>query len=363
MKRIVLFCAAIAVAAPAYAQLPGVIRKGQEARSKADQVKETAGSFVFSDAEKVELGGQISAMLRDRFGVVQDRNVTKYVTLVGLTVAKNSSQAGLPWQFIVLDTDGINAYAAPGGFVHITRGALAFLQSEAELAGVLGHEIGHVIGNHTIEAIQKGKAVEVGATVTRNQFLQLVADKAFKMVFENAFDRGDEIDADKHGVTAAGKAGYNATSLSEFLTRLGERNKGNPDRNGLFSSHPDLQARTDRVAKTAKDGRLASTALAADRFKSNVTYKPIPMSAITTVAPPAASADAKPADAKTRGLGLGSVKNALSTGSQRNSSQAVASAGARGVTPDRDAKGGPVKTAVKVSVTAAELASFKAGIS
>lgn len=364
MKTIVLFCAALAVAAPTYAQLPGVIRKGQEARSKADQVKETAGSFVFNDAEKAELGGQISAMLRDRFGVVQDRNVTKYVTLVGLTVAKNSSQPGVPWQFIVLDTDGINAYAAPGGFVHITRGALAFLQSEAELAGVLGHEIGHVIGNHTIEAIQKGKAVEVGANVTRNQFLQLVADKAFRMVFENAFDRGDEIDADKHGVTAAGKAGYNATSLTEFLNRLGERNKGNPDRNGLFASHPDLKARNDRIAKTAKDGKLAATALAAPRFKANVAYKPIPMSAIATVAPPASSAaDARPADAKKPGLGLGSVKNALSTGSQRNSSQAVASAGARGVTPDRDAKGGPVKTAVKVSVTAAELASFKAGIS
>jgi len=363
MKTILLFSAALAVAAPAYAQLPGVIRKGQEAKGKADQVKETVGSFVFNDAEKAELGAQISAMLRDRFGVVQDRTITKYVTLVGLTVAKSSTQPAQPWQFIVLDTDGINAYAAPGGFVHITRGALAFLQSEAELAGVLGHEIGHVIGNHTVNAIRKGKAVEAGANVTRSQFLQLVADKAFKMVFENAFDRGDEIDADNHGVTAAGKAGYSATSLSDFLNRLGERNKGNPDRNGLFSSHPDLNARNDRIAKTAKDGKLASTALVAARFKSNVTYKPIPMSAIATVAPPAAADDAKPAEAKKPGLGLGSVKNALSSGTQRNSSQAVASAGARGVTPDRDAKGGPVKTAVKVTVSAAELASFKTGIS
>jgi len=359
MKTLVMVMAALAIAAPAHAQLPTAIKKAQDAKGRADQAKAAVGEFTFSPAERAELGGQISAKLRTRFGVVQDRAVTKYVTLVGLTVAKSSSQPSLPWQFIVLDTDGINAYAAPGGFVHITRGALGFLQSEAELSGVLGHEIGHVIGDHTIAAIRKGKAVQAGANMTRNQFLETLANKAFEMVFENAFDRGDEIDADKHGVTAAGKAGYKATSLSDFLNRLGERNKGNPDRNGLFASHPDLKARTDRIAKVASDGKLASAAIVSPRYKSNISYKPIPMSAIATIAPPASPA--APAEEK-KGSALGGVKNLVSGGSQKNSASATASAGARGVTPDRDAKGGPVKTAVKVTVTDAELASFKAGI-
>lgn len=362
MKTIATFVLALAIAPPVYAQV-GAIRKAQDIKGKADQAAKTVGEFTFSPEERAELGGQISGMLRNRFGVVQDRAVTKYVTLVGLTVAKNSPQPGLPWQFIVLDTDGINAYAAPGGFVHITRGALGFIQSEAELAGVLGHEIGHVIGDHTIAAIRKGKFVQVTANMTRNQFLEALANKAYEMVFENSFDRGDEIDADKHGVSASGKAGYKATSLSDFLNRLADRNKGNPDRNGLFASHPDIKARTDRITKVATDGRLASAAIVSPRYKSSITYKPIPMSAIATVAPPAKTASSeKPAEEK-KGLGLGGVRNALSSGSQKSTTQLTSSAGARGVTPDRDAKGGPVKTAVKVTVTDAELASFKAGIS
>lgn len=354
MKQIVLFCAALAMATPAFAQL-GALRKAQEARSAIDDL-------TFSDAEKAELGGQISAKLRDRFGVVQDRNVTKYVTLVGLTVAKNSAKPDLPWQFIVLDTDGINAYAAPGGFIHITRGALAFLQSEAELAGVLGHEVGHVIEDHTIAAIRKGKGVQLAANATRNQMLQAVANKGYELIFENAFDRDDEIEADKAGVQAAGKAGYKAASLTDFLNRLGERNKGNPDRNGLFASHPDIKARTDSIAKVVKDGKLAAAALVTPRFTSNISYKPIAMSAIATMAPPASSAAAeKPAEEK-KGLGLGGLRNRLSSGSQRTTTQLTASGGARGVTKDRDAKGGSVKTAVRVTVTDAELAAFKAGI-
>ena len=354
MKTIVLFCAAFAMATPAYAQL-GALRKAQEAKGAIDDL-------TFSDAEKAELGGQISAKLRDRFGVVQDRAVTKYVTLVGLTVARNSDEPGVPWQFIVLDTDGINAYAAPGGFVHITRGALGFLQSEAELAGVLGHEIGHVIEDHTVAAIRKGKAVQLTANATRSQVLQAVANKGYEMIFENAFDRGDEIEADKVGVQASGKAGYKATSLTDFLNRLGERNKGNPDRNGLFASHPDIKARTDRIAKVASDGKLAAAALVTPRFKSHVSYKPIAMSAIATVAQPASSAAAEKPEEEKKGLGLGGLRNRLSSGSQRTTTQLTASGGARGVTKDRDAKGGPVKTAVRVTVTDAELATFKAGI-
>jgi predicted Zn-dependent protease len=343
---------ALAVAAPASAQLPGALQKGQ-------QVKGAIDDFKFNDAEKVELGRQISEMLRMRFGVVQDPKVTKYVTLVGLTVARNSPQPALPWQFIVLDSDGINAYAAPGGFVHITRGALGFLQSEGELAGVLGHEVGHVVGNHTIEAIQQGKIVQAGANMTRSQFLAQVADKAFEAIFAGSFSRGDEIDADRKGVEASGKAGYHATAISTFLNRLGERNKGNPDRNGLFASHPDLKERVDKIASAAKSAKLTATALVAPRYTSNISYKPIPMASIATEAAPA-SAAAKPEEKKS--TGLSGLRDRVSGGAQRNATSTTASAGARGVTPDRDAKGGPVKTAVRVTVTDAELETFKKGI-
>ena len=79
----------------------------------------------------------------------------KYVALTGMTVASASTRPNLSWTFVVLDTDGVNAFAAPGGFVHVTRGALALIQNESELANVLGHEIGHITIKHTIKAIQK----------------------------------------------------------------------------------------------------------------------------------------------------------------------------------------------------------------
>lgn len=356
-KTLLLFVAAILVAQPAFAQgIGGALRRGQQAKEAKDKVD----AFIFTSEERAKLGADISAKLRDRYGVVQDAKVTKYVSLVGLTVAKNSPQPDLPWQFIVLDTDGINAYAAPGGFVHITRGALGFLQNEAELAGVLGHEVGHVIGDHTIKAIQKALGAQALAGLARQEALTRVANAGYDFIVEGAFDRGDEIDADKRGVDSVGKAGYNATALTGFLTRLGERNKGNPDRNGLFASHPEMKERNDKIVSAAKGAKFTSAAVVAPRYTSNISYKPIPMASIATVAPPASAA--KASDEK-KGPSLGGVRNALSSGSQRNATQTTASAGARGVTPDRDAKGGPVKTAVKVSISAAELASFKTGIS
>ena len=128
--------------------------------NKADEVRQ---DLTFSDEEEQQLGGEISTKIRDKYGVVQDRAVHKYVTLVGSVLASASSRPNLKWTFVVLDTDGVNAFAAPGGFVHITRGALALIQNEAELADVLAHEIGHVTLKHTVKAIQKSKAIGLGA--------------------------------------------------------------------------------------------------------------------------------------------------------------------------------------------------------
>src|SRR6185436_14010160 len=130
-------------------------------KGKVDKAKETVDSLVFTDQEEQELGKQVSDQLRLRFGVAQDKAVHKYVTLVGSVLAKASSRPALPWKFIVLDTDGVNAYAAPGGYIHITRGALSLLQSESELADMLSHEISHVTEKHTIKAIQQGNLVKL----------------------------------------------------------------------------------------------------------------------------------------------------------------------------------------------------------
>jgi predicted Zn-dependent protease len=362
--RIIAVFAILLTAAPAYAQLGALQRRAGQLQKLSD--------IHFSDAEERDLGLKVSAQLRQRYGVVQDAKVTKYVSLVGTVIAKASSRPALDWQFIVLDTDAVNAYAAPGGIIHITRGALGLIKSEAELAGVLAHEISHVTGKHTIKAIQKAKGIEAGVDMAnKGAVADLFANKAYEMLFENSFDRGDELDADKTGVEVAGKSGYQPTALSGFLTRLAERNKEVKEPNGLFASHPLIKERTDKIAAVARTAKLTSTAMVQPRYAANITYKPVPLSAVVTVAGPAVAgakaaapepaAKPKPEEKKPS-LGLGRLRSALSTGSEKQSTQVSASAGARGVGPDRDAKGGANKNAVTVRITDAELATFKAGI-
>lgn len=346
----------LAVAAPAHAQLGGKLGQLSKAADKAKEIKD---KFQFSEAEEHDLGSQISGMLREKYGVVQDKAVHKYVTLVGTVLGQASSRPTLAWTFIVLDTDGVNAFAAPGGFVHITRGALALIQNEAELADVLGHEISHVTGRHTINAIRKANAAELGADMARQAFVTQVANKAYEMLLENKYDRGDEMEADSNGITLANKAGYAPGGLGAFLTRLSDRNKDLKDRSGLFASHPETKARMDGLTKVIGSSKLTAAATAEARFHQAITYKPVPMTQMATAADGSA---AKPAESKPSGGGKFGLTGMNPLGKEKTGTQTVASAGSRGVNPDRDAKGGPNKGLVTVTVTAAEVADFKKGI-
>jgi predicted Zn-dependent protease len=364
----------LACSSPASAQFGGLLDKAQ----KAQDAKKKIDSLTISDAEEQKIGTDVSAKVRVRFGVVQDAAVTKYVTLVGMTLTSQTERAGLPWRFIVLDTDGVNAFAAPGGFVHITRGALGLIKNEGELAAVLGHEIGHVVRKHTVDAIRKANAEKLGTQMAndasgggaRGAMLEYVANKAYDQILEGTFDRGDELDADKFAVTIAQKTGYAPAALADFLTRLDDRNKDQPARNGLFASHPDTKERIQKIRQLAgpKPG-----ALVAARYAANISYVAPPLTTIAVVADGASgltgSSSAKDDKGKKdepkkeepkKGFGLGSLKK--STSADNQTAQVSASGGARGVGPDRAAKGGPNPAIVKVSVTAAELAAFDKAI-
>ncbi|MSO30548.1 MAG: hypothetical protein EXQ48_06315 [Acidobacteria bacterium] len=337
--------AVLAFSIPAAAQfggLSGVLKKGQDLKQKADEL-------TISEAEERQIGEDVSAQLRARFGVVQDSAIHKYVTLVGTTLAKQSDRPDLAWTFIVLDTDGVNAFASPGGLVHVTRGALGIIKSEAELAGVLGHEIGHVTRKHTINAIKKNNLVKMGsdAAGNRSAIIGQISGAAYQNIIENSFDRGDEVDADKVSVQLTQKAGYAPASLAEFLTDLDERNKNMLERNGLFASHPETKIRIDSIRRL---GGTNGGALVAPRYAANVTYPPTPMTAIVAVD-----------DSKKKGLGVDPVQKILAP--EKQSSQVTASGGSRGVGPDRAAKGGANPNMVRVSVSAGDVEAFRKGIS
>jgi predicted Zn-dependent protease len=372
MKVWIITAAILAMGAPAFAQLGGIGRRVQQAQERKQQFDD----MNITEEEEVKLGADVSAKIRTRFGVVQDAAVHKYVTLVGTALTEQTSRPKLPWTFIVLDTDGVNAFAAPGGFVHITRGALALIKSEAELAGVMGHEIAHVAEKHTVNAIRKSKGVQIGTGETlsnRGMFLDALANRAYDMVLENSFDRGDELDADKEGILLVQKAGYAGTGLSDFLARLAERNKGQVQKNGLFASHPETQERIGKVKQLAgsKPG-----AVVAARYTSTIKYQPTELTNVPTVVEGSAGltaggkAPAKPEDNKAEekkaeekkktGFGLGRLTKSVS--GEKQSQQVAASGGARGVGADRLAKGGDNPNPVKVSITPADVAAFKKGI-
>ena len=280
-----LAVAALAIGAqPAAAQFGGVTG----ALNKAVTIKKIADVKV-TDAEERQIGQQVSDKMVEVFGVYQDANVTKYVTLVGAVMALQSPRPGLDWQFVVLDTEGVNAFAAPGGFIHITKGLLGLMKNEAELAGVLAHEIIHVTEKHTVNAIQKGGLVqvgtdEIGSAGMAGSLLSKLADAAYSNILNNKFSRNDEVEADEKGVQLANKVGYAPNGLAGALTKLTDRNKDAKEPNGLFASHPMMKDRLANLDKTIREKKLTATATVEARYAKNITFDAKPASALATVA-------------------------------------------------------------------------------
>ncbi len=374
MKHAAFALALVLTAAPAYAQLGGALGKLNKAKEQADKVK----GLQISDADERKIGEQVSAELCNTFGVVQDQAVTKYVSLVGTVLAQASSRPNLQWEFIVLDTDGVNAFASPGGLVHITRGALALIENEAQLAGVLGHEITHITAKHTVSSIQKSNLISAGADQAgagkglTGEVLSQVVKRAYSDLLNNRFDRDDEKESDTVGITLANKVGYAPTGLGAFLTKLSDRAKAanQQEPSGLFASHPQIKDRLENLDKVIKAQKLNATALAAARYTKAITYEAKPMTEIATVADgsrgltgsggESKTAEKKKEEKKSGGL-LGGVTR-LTSGKETKNASTVASGGNRGVNPDRDAQGGPNKSKVRITLTPAEIDAFRRGI-
>jgi predicted Zn-dependent protease len=365
MKHAAFALAILMTASPAYAQLGGLTKRIGQAKD----AKDAYDVLNMSEKDERQLGEQVSALVRKEFGVLQDVAVTKYVTLVGTVLAQASSRPNLQWEFIVLDTDGVNAFAAPGGIVHITRGALGLIKSEAELAGVLGHELAHVTKKHTINAIKKNKGFKLGADVApgSNAFFDALAGAAYDNIVEKGFDRGDEEDADQEGIRLVNKAGYAPNGLATFLGKLAERNQNTPTRNALFASHPETQGRIGKIGRQVKSEKLAAAAMVEPRYTSHIKFEAKPVTEVATVvagtrgvAGEEKKEEKPPEEKKKKGFGLGNL--GLSSGKQAESTQASASAGGRAVGTDRHAKGGENPSKLTVTVTPAEIDAFKKGI-
>lgn len=241
--------------------------KRKELERKSRKVEETGTRIdraqgKVSRKEEIAIGGKLVSGLLGAAPLVDDPALQRYVNDVGYWIARQSSRRGLPWRFGVIDSDGINAFAAPGGYIVITRGLFVLLENEAQLAGVLAHEISHVVDKHHLDALQKtmkrefwtGLAVRsVGDEEDRERLEKLV--NAGVQLYATGLDREFEYHADLRGVVLAARAGYDPFALLDVLTTIESLNPQSEQLTVMLNTHPPTGERLERLAENM-DGRM-----------------------------------------------------------------------------------------------------------
>ncbi len=178
---------------------------------------------------EISFGRDLAARILGNYKLLDNEKINKYVNLVGRGIAIYSGRPEIKYYFGVLDTDDVNAFATPGGYIFITRGLLKKVENEAQLAGVLGHEIAHVVKKHVVNELnikgEEGSAASGissmigGATGTFRVALDKALDEAENILLKRGYKIKDEIEADRVGILLAGVAGYDPMGLQAFLKK------------------------------------------------------------------------------------------------------------------------------------------------
>jgi predicted Zn-dependent protease len=200
----------------------------------------TAATGV-DEKDEIAMGHEIAGRMLGAAPLVADPELQAYVNRVGRWVALQTERPDLPWHFGVLDTSTINAFAAPGGYVLITRGLYEILDNEAQLAGVLGHEIGHIVRRHHITVMQKSAALSAGTKLAqRDDRAQIINNMigTGAEVFARGLDKSAEFEADAIGVVLAARAGYSPYGLVDVLQKLAAHGASDASLALLFKTHP-----------------------------------------------------------------------------------------------------------------------------
>src|SRR5918912_469451 len=172
---------------------------------------------LMSEEQEIALGKQSDPEIRREMGVYNDPGLQEYISAVGMKLARGSERPNLPWHFTVVDSPAVNAFALPGGYIYITRGILPFLDDEAQLAGVLGHETGHVTARHAAQQYTTQTGAGLGLTllsifVPEARPFQGIAEQAAGLLFLK-YSRDDELQADSLGVRYATRSGWNPAGV------------------------------------------------------------------------------------------------------------------------------------------------------
>jgi predicted Zn-dependent protease len=236
-----------------------------------------SNDFVLvSEESEIETGRKAAPQILERFGKYDNPALQTYVQEIGERLAAQSHRTDLIYRFTVLDTPDVNAFALPGGYIYITRGMLAYLNSEAELAGVLAHEIGHVTARHSVRQQTAATAAGIGYTLGAILLPELrsrSAQEAFNAAggaLISGYGRDHELEADGLGAEYMARAGYDPQALievigflknQEALERQAAKEEGREPRvyHGVFATHPDNDTRLQQVVAAGKSLQSATT--------------------------------------------------------------------------------------------------------
>src|SRR5829696_8638894 len=207
-----------------------------------------------SQQQEVEMGTDYARQINAQLPIVSDPEVNRYINLLGDQIASKTSRADLDWHFYVVDSREVNAFAVPGGFIYVNRGLIERTTRMDELAGVLGHEIGHVVRRHSIQQMEKAQGANIGVTlacvltnICNSQVAQAGINIAGGAVFAR-FSRQDELEADQEAITNTMRAGINPQGIVTMFEKLIAERKSRPSAvSTFFATHP---LEEDRIAAT-----------------------------------------------------------------------------------------------------------------
>jgi len=251
--------------------------KALDFAKKAQQATKTIG-----EPEEIEIGDGIAANLLGASALLADSRANQYVNRVGRWLSIHTERPDLPWKFGILESTDVNAFATPGGTIFITRGLLQRMNNESELAGVLAHEMVHVLRKHHLTALQKGARTDIASELA-NRALKgkgdpAVMDKAIKAgteVYARGLDKDDEFEADRMGIVIATRAGYDPYGLPAVLQILEAINAKDSSLALMFKTHPAPQDRLsllDKIMSKGFDAYPAPTQTD-QRFSSEVAQR------------------------------------------------------------------------------------------
>ena len=207
--------------------------------------------MLISEQEEIDMGRKVDASVSREYGLYDDARLTAYVSDMGRKLGKLSHRPQLDYSVKLLDSPVVNAFAAPGGYLFFTRGILATLNSEAELAGVMGHEIGHVTARHSAQQLSRAQVAQIGLIIPQVIGVPLLSGLAEigMGLFFMKYSRDNEREADSLSVEYATKAGYDASQMAGFFETL-QRMDPQSDRSGMpawFATHPSPEDREKAI--------------------------------------------------------------------------------------------------------------------